>query len=792
MATSDGMANEENSRRVPVPLNEAERMASLHSYAILDTPSETSFDDLVRLASQICETPMSAISLIDAERQWFKARIGFGTTQTPRDIAFCAHGIAAKGDLFIVPDAAEDTRFADSPLVVESPQIRFYAGAPLMNAEGCALGMLCVMDHQPRRPTEIQLEALRMLARQVVSQMELRRELRAHGASRQGLAASQRELRELTAIINRSPAVAVLARAEEPFFPEYISDNVSQWGYVPSDFLAQRVTYKSFVHPDDFASICHNALQRSALGQDRFHQQYRILTASGEVRWVADHMSVRRDAAGNISHFEGILLDITPQVEAEAAAREMSERHVFIVNNLKEVVFQVSPDGCWTFLNRAWTEIMGFSIEQSLGTPFMDYVHAEDRAQCQALFAELMGRKKDYYRHEVRYRTLSGEFRWIEALVRLTLDARGKVQGAAGTLYDLTKRKLAKDQLRESEALYHALVAHLPLFILRKDKKGRITFANGLLCEALRSPLSAVIGKTDSDFLPPEVAQRLKEVDEKVLATGNTINSIEEMRDADGLVRHVQLITTPICGSEGEIAGIQVISWDVSERHRFECQLRDSLTEKEVLLKEIHHRVKNNMQLISSLLSLQADVAQDEHLRASFAESQNRISSMALIHEKLYQSTDFARVDFGEYLRDLVEGIAASNGSSSPRVVTEVQTDNLRIGVDTAIPCGLIVNELVSNAFKHGFPDGRKGKISVVMRRESEGLRLNISDTGRGIDEGVDFTQSKSLGMKLVLTLVRQLRGEIQWRNHEGTTFDLLLREARSAANSSRKAKTTD
>ncbi|MGO8699217.1 MAG: PAS domain S-box protein [Limisphaerales bacterium] len=791
MAANEGKANAKNLRQVPVPRNEVERMAALRSYAILDTASEIGFDELVSLASQICETPMAAISLIDAERQWFKARVGFEATQTPRDIAFCAHGIAAKDDLFVVPDAAEDARFANSPLVVEPPHIRFYAGAQLVNAEGCALGMLCVMDHQARRPSETQLESLRMLARQVVSQMELRRELRAHNASRQGLAASQRELHEWTAIVNRSPAVAFLARAEDLGPLEYISDNVSQWGYAPLDFLAQRLTYKSIVHPDDFASIWRNAFQRSAMGEDRFHQEYRILTSNGNVRWVADHMSVRRDAAGNASHFEGILLDITAQVEAQTAAREMSERHAFIVNNLKEVVFQVSPDGCWTFLNRAWTEIMGFSIEQSLGTRFIDYVHPEDRDRCQLLFTELMERKKDHCRNEVRYRTLSGEFRWIEVFVRLTLDAEGRILGAAGTLYDLTKRKLAQDKLRESEALYHSLVAHLPLFILRKDAKGRITFANRRLCEALRFPLEAVIGKTDSDFLPPDVAQHLREADEKVLASGNAINSIEELPDADGLIRHAQIITTPICGSEGEIAGVQVISWDVSERHRFECQLRDSLAEKEILLKEIHHRVKNNMQLICSLLSLQADVTQDERLRISFAESQNRISSMALIHEKLYQSTDIARVDFGEYLRDLVEGIAASNGSFSRRVETEVQTDDLRIGVDAAIPCGLIVNELVSNAFKHGFPSGGKGKISVVMRRETEGLRLIISDTGRGIDERVDFMQSKSLGMKLVLTLVRQLRGEIKWRNHEGTTFELLLKEARPAAKSPHKAKPT-
>jgi len=155
---------------------ERNRLAALRSYRILDTEPEQAFDDLALLASQICGTPIALISLIDAERQWFKARVGVSVHETPRDIAFCTHAIQQNG-LFIVPDASDDARFRDNPLVAAEPNLRFYAGAPLVTTEGHALGALCVIDLQPRTLDHAQLEALEALKRQVVAQLELRRNL---------------------------------------------------------------------------------------------------------------------------------------------------------------------------------------------------------------------------------------------------------------------------------------------------------------------------------------------------------------------------------------------------------------------------------------------------------------------------------------------------------------------------------------------------------------------------------------------------------------------------------------
>ena len=210
---------------------------------------------------------------------------------------------------------------------------------------------------------------------------------------------------------------------------------------------------------------------------------------------------------------------------------------------------------------------------------------------------------------------------------------------------------------------------------------------------------------------------------------------------------------------------------------RSEETVRASLREKETLLKEIHHRVKNNLQVIVSLLRLQARHLKDEHARAMFMESQNRVHSISLVHEKLYRAGDLARIDFHDYLLSLTRGLTDGWEGSGVPVDIVIEAAGVQLGVDTAIPCGLIVTELVTNALKHAFPNAESGSIGVSAVAEPEGwLKLTVRDNGIGLPESLDIGRSGSLGLELVGSLVRQLSATLEIGRELGTSFEIHFR----------------
>ena len=208
-----------------------------------------------------------------------------------------------------------------------------------------------------------------------------------------------------------------------------------------------------------------------------------------------------------------------------------------------------------------------------------------------------------------------------------------------------------------------------------------------------------------------------------------------------------------------------------------EQAIRESLREKEALLKEIHHRVKNNLQIISSLLAMQSDSVADESMRALLQESQNRVRAMAMIHEKLYQSSNLARIHFGDYVSSLTGFLFRSYSNTAGRVALKLTVDEVHLNIDSAVPCGLILNELVSNSLKHAFKDGRSGELRVELRAEPEGYKLTVADNGSGLPSDFDLTRIKSLGLQLVETLSRQIKGRLTVESSSGARFQLFFNE---------------
>ncbi len=224
---------------------------------------------------------------------------------------------------------------------------------------------------------------------------------------------------------------------------------------------------------------------------------------------------------------------------------------------------------------------------------------------------------------------------------------------------------------------------------------------------------------------------------------------------------------------------ILVIASDITDSKQFEKELKDSLREKEVLLQEIHHRVKNNMQIISSLLNIQTRYVDDEESVNILKESQNRVRSMAMIHEKLYRSKNFNKIYFADYIESLVWDLFYSYNIKKGTIIPVLDIDDIKLNIETSVPCGLIITELVSNSLKYAFPDQPKGELEVSLKTKGDQYELTISDDGVGFPVNIDFKNTDSLGLQLVNSLTDQIDGKIELTSApgKGTEFKIYFKE---------------
>ena len=298
------------------------------------------------------------------------------------------------------------------------------------------------------------------------------------------------------------------------------------------------------------------------------------------------------------------------------------------------------------------------------------------------------------------------------------------------------------------------------LFVV--DENNRIDHVNLAAMERLGFSREEMKGRSLDDLLEGDAP--LPSPDDTVFRRTGSVTEIErKLRTSDGSTLPVLVSRSLLRGSSADAPDIVCVAQDISARKEAEEQLRDSLQEKEVLLREIHHRVKNNLQVIASLLHVQSKKVEDEDARRLFAESQERLS----------QSDDLAQVDFGAYLDRLTEHLYRSHGVALRDVTCHLDTDSAVLGVDRAIPAGLIINELVSNALEHAFPEDSTGTINVSFTTEDEVGTIVVADDGVGVDDADDLESERTRGMRLVNGLVRQLRGEVDVNGTDGLQFTI-------------------
>ena len=320
------------------------------------------------------------------------------------------------------------------------------------------------------------------------------------------------------------------------------------------------------------------------------------------------------------------------------------------------------------------------------------------------------------------------------------------------------------------------IVSTMSNFLLLLDTEKNIINVNQATRHLLGYDDLELIGKS-IDIIFPEDAKIIFNVDtQELMKKGVIANKETYFKAKDGRIIPVFLSISLIQGEEHEIIGIVCIGSDIIDITRAKNKIKDSLEEKELLLREVHHRVKNNLQIISSLLNLQSGYIKDEKDLELFKDSQSRVKSMAFIHEQLYQSSNFINIEFSEYVHNLVTYLLHYYTLDPDLIELNINVEDVSLDLNTSIPCGLIVNELVTNSLKHAFKNGENGEIYINLHSvEDNKYVLIVQDNGIGFPEGFDFENTQTLGLQLVNSLVMQLDGTIKLDNTNGTRFEIIF-----------------
>ena len=476
--------------------------------------------------------------------------------------------------------------------------------------------------------------------------------------------------------------------------------------------------------------------------------------------------------------------------EAEEHIEKKNTEKALLESEKKyRALFELSPDyvlllgtnGRILDLNHAAEEDIGLPREKLIGKHFKEIVvpFIDQSFNTEDLMTRLVNHNQhDIFQMEVKN---AGVIRYTE-IHHAPLLNEGEIHAIQIIARDITKRKKAELALVESKERLSTLNTYLEA-IINASPFAIIDLAPDGSVKSLWNPAAEnIYGWKKDEVLGkplPFITENKKTEQDNLMSKvllGESISGVEMERiRKDGNLIYTMMAAAPLKDSDGNTLGIVSTSADISDMVKAEKQIKASLEEKEVLIKEIHHRVKNNLQIISSLISLQASYTSEPEAQEMFQESKNRIKIHGPYPRETIQSDDLVQIDFNEYLHSLVNMLVQFFKKKLTYIELDVNCDNIYFDIDTAISLGLIVNELLSNCFKHAFREGQSGKVSIELHSVGNGYQLIVADDGVGFPENLDFRKTDSLGLQIVQTLTIQLKGALELDRSTGTKFNVIF-----------------
>jgi PAS domain S-box-containing protein len=477
-----------------------------------------------------------------------------------------------------------------------------------------------------------------------------------------------------------------------------------------------------------------------------------------------------------------IYTDISELKHAEQLVRENEEKYRSIVESTSDAIITLDTEGNIVGWNRGAQILFGYETVEILGKHVKILSPKTHETEQQQILQQTKKRGQSGIQETIRV-AKDGRHVPVEMVVSARTDKMGRLTGTTAVIRDCTERKQAEQELNRTHDIYQKAIENargVPYLLKFPEQKYEYFGSGfeellGIPAATMTSDMWKKIGK-QVIILDQDAPQDLKKYGDSFLEKEVQTYRVDiELETAAGRSKWINDCSLPILDeSSGEVIASLGILQDISDRKLTEKKLEKLIAEKEMLLKEVYHRVKNNFALVSSLLNLQSHSLKDNKALETLNTSRDRIQSMAMVHQQLYQSVDLENINFKKYIRSLVDTLFHSYVTDPGKIFLETKIDNLPIGADLAIPCGLIINELVTNAIKYAFDPAqtKKGKIIISFRQIKNGeIELVVQDTGKGLPDNFNIEKTESLGLKIVNLLVKQIGGSLDFQSSKGTKF---------------------